>query len=144
MYPDLDVPVVQLSVQTQRGSAHHWHLGAAIAPLADEGVLIVGSGHVTHNLRDWMTGLRRPAPLPYVGAFADWLAVHLAAHDRDAVIGYRDLAPDASRAHPTEEHFMPLLVAWGAAGQDAAAERVYRAIDASALAMDAYRFTPAH
>jgi len=140
MYPEADIPVVQLSVQTQRGAAHHWHLGEAIAPLADEDVLIVGSGHVTHNLRDWMTNSRRPAPLPYVTEFADWIADRLAAHDRDAVIGYRDLAPEGARAHPTEEHFLPLLVAWGAAGVDARVMRVHEGQDGTALSMDAYRF----
>ena len=158
MYPDADVPVVQVSVQTQRGVAHHWHLGAALAPLADDGVLIVGSGHVTHNLRDWMQWAqvhhrskdpRRPGsgdveggPLPYVGTFAEWLAARLAAHDRDAVIEYREREPGGARAHPSEEHYVPLLVAWGAAGQDARAERVHRAIEGGALSMDAYAFWP--
>ena len=140
MYPAANVPVVQLSVQTQRGAGHHWHLGEAIAPLADEEVLIVGSGHVTHNLRDWMANARRPGPLPYVTDFANWIAGRLAAHDRDAVIGYRELAPEASRAHPTEEHFLPLLVAWGAAGSDAQATRMHESQDGAALSMDAYRF----
>ncbi|MEP7180713.1 MAG: class III extradiol ring-cleavage dioxygenase [Betaproteobacteria bacterium] len=143
MYPEADVPVVQLSVQTQRGIGHHLHLGAAIAPLADEGVLIVGSGHATHNLRDWMTTMHRPSPLPYVPAFADWLAERLAAHDRDAVIAYREQAPEAARAHPTEEHFVPLPVAWAAAGDNARAVRVHRGQDGAALSMDAYRFDPA-
>ena len=140
MYPEADVPVVQLSVQTGRGVAHHWHLGEALAPLSDEGVLIVGSGHVTHNLRDWMTSMQRPAPLPYVEAFAAWLAGRFAAHDRDSVIAYRDLAPDAARAHPTEEHFVPLLTAWGAAGAWAEAARIHHGADGPALSMDAWRF----
>ncbi len=144
MYPDADVPVVQLSVQTERGVAHHWHLGEAIAPLADEGVLIVGSGHVTHNLRDWMMNMRHPAPLPYVGQFAEWLAGRFAAHDRDAVIAYRERAPDAARAHPTEEHFVPLLTAWGAAGAQADAVRVHHGQDGAALSMDAWRFDGPH
>jgi 4,5-DOPA dioxygenase extradiol len=140
MYPAIDVPVVQLSVQTERGIAHHWHLGSALQPLADDGVLVVGSGHLTHNLRDWALSRQQPRPLRYVGAFADWIAARLDAQDVAAVIGYRDHAPDATRAHPTEEHFAPLPVAWAAAGGASRAERVFSGREGDALAMDAYLF----
>jgi 4,5-DOPA dioxygenase extradiol len=139
MYPSADVPVVQLSVQPAFGTEHHLRLGAALAPLADDGVLVMGSGHATHNLHDWMRHRRDPRPLDYVPRFADWLAGRLAAGDRDALIVYREHA-DAARAHPTEEHFLPLLVAWGAAGTGARATRVHAAIEEAALAMDAYVF----
>ena len=142
MYPDVDVPVVQVSVQTARGTAHHWHLGQALAPLADEGVLIIGSGHVTHNLRDWMAARQRPAPMPYAEQFSEWLAERIASGDHDALIDYRSLEPDGARAHPTEEHFVPLLVAWGAAATGARAERFHRGIEGGALSMDAYAFWP--
>ena len=141
MYPGIDVPVVQLSVQTQRGVPHHWHLGAALRPLADDGVLIVGSGHVTHNLQDWMRSLHGGGQaLPYVATFADWLEQRLVAHDRDAIDHYRSRAPEAARAHPTEEHFMPLPVAWGAAGDAPRVLRAFRGSEAGAMAMDAYVF----
>ena len=144
MYPQRDIPVVQLSVQPQLGTAHHLAMGRALAPLAARDVLVIGSGHVTHNLRDWFT--RRGSSdgtLPYVTEFATWLEQRLAANDDDAVVGYRDQAPAAERAHPTEEHFLPLLVAVGAAGAGALAEKVYESIEGAALAMDAYRFRPA-
>ena len=140
MYPARDVPVVQVSVQTSLGTAHHLQLGAALAPLAEEGVLILGSGHATHNLRDWFAHHAEPRPLAYVVQFSHWLQERLLANDRDALVNYRDRAPDASRAHPTEEHFLPLFVALGAAGSDARATPVYQAIDGAALSMDAYRF----
>ena len=70
----------------------------------------------------------------------NWLKQQLEAHDADAVVAYRERAPEAARAHPTEEHFLPLLVAWGAAGTDARAERLLSAIDGGALALDSYRF----
>lgn len=143
MYPAADVPVVQLSVQPELGTAHHLRLGAALAPLADDGVLVIGSGHATHNLRDWTRHRHEPRPLDYVARFANWLAERLAAGDREALIAYRDRAPDAARAHPTEEHFLPLLVAWGAAGEGARVERLSTGFDGGALANDLYKFHPA-
>jgi 4,5-DOPA dioxygenase extradiol len=140
MYPDKEIPVVQLSVQPELGTAHHLRLGRALAPLADDGVLIVGSGHTTHNLRDWMTNPRRQEPLRYAQAFADWLHARLQARDDDALLAYREQAPEATRAHPTEEHFLPLFVAWGAAGPNARAERIVNGFEAGALSLDSYRF----
>jgi len=140
MYADADVPVVEISLQPERGTAHHVELGRALAPLADDGILIVGSGHATHNLRDWMMNPRRRDPLSYAQEFAAWLHERLAAGDTDALIAYRDRAPEAARAHPTEEHFLPLLVAWGAAGEGARAERMSAGIDGGALVNDSYKF----
>ncbi len=140
MYPDADVPVVQLSVQPERGTAHHLRLGGALAPLSADNVLIIGSGHTTHNLRDWMTQPRRQEPLRYAEAFAGWVAQHLRDHDTEALLAYREQAPDAARAHPTEEHFLPLFVAWGAAGADADVLRIVDGFEAGALSMDSYRF----
>ena len=119
-------------------------LGAALAPLAKDGVLIVGSGHTTHNLRDWMANMRRHEPLHYAQHFADWLHERLTAHDTAALIAYRDVAPEAARAHPTEEHFLPLHVAWGAAGNDPRVERIVGGFEAGALSMDSYAFHPVH
>ncbi len=142
MYPEADVPVVQLSVQPQLGPTHHVRLGRALAPLADDGVLIIGSGHTTHNLRDWVANSRKPEPLAYARAFSAWLAATLDAHDTDALEAYRELAPEASRAHPSEEHFLPLFVAYGAAGDDARPDRVFEGFENGALAMDSYLFGP--
>jgi 4,5-DOPA dioxygenase extradiol len=140
MYPERDVPVVQISVQTSLGTAHHLRLGEALAPLTGEGVLVIGSGHVTHNLRDWFAHHADPQPLDYVVQFSHWLQQQLATNDREAVLDYRDRAPGATRAHPTEEHFLPLFVALGAAGPNARAALAYASIDGAALSMDAYRF----
>ena len=82
-------------------------------------------------------GGRTPA---YVRAFADWLAERLAARDIDALLDYRRLAPDAARAHPEEEHLLPLFVALGAGGDTAQATRFHAGIDDYVLAMDAWRF----
>jgi 4,5-DOPA dioxygenase extradiol len=140
MYPDADVPVVQLSVQPARGPAHHVALGRALSPLSERGVLIVGSGHVTHNLRDWTRHARASPRLAYAVAFADWIAERLDANDEAALVGWKEQAPGAERAHPTDEHFLPLLVAFGAARAGARVDRFHRDIVGGALAMDAYRF----
>ncbi|MFO1394518.1 MAG: class III extradiol ring-cleavage dioxygenase [Steroidobacteraceae bacterium] len=143
MYPARDVPVLELSVQTALGTEHHLRLGEALAPLARDGVLVLGSGHVTHNLHDWMRRQRDPLPLPYVHEFAQWLAATLEAGDRTALVDYRARAPSAVRAHPTEEHFLPLYVALGAAGPGARAVRAHAGTEGNALSMDAWRFEPA-
>ena len=140
MYPDADVPIVQLSVQTAMNPQHHYAVGRALASLANDGVLIVGSGHLTHNLRDWMQSRGQTAHAPYAQKFQRWVFDRLAAHDVEALTAYRSDAPDAVRAHPTEEHFLPLFVALGAAGGDAEPERVFDGFEGSALAMDVYRF----
>lgn len=139
MYPRADVPVVQLSLQRGRGAAQHYRIGRALEALRAEDVLVVGSGHMTHNLREWREA-GAAAPAPYVHAFQDWVQARLAADDLDALLDYRALAPQAQRAHPSEEHFLPLYVALGAAGARPAARRVYDAVEGSVLAMDAYLF----
>ncbi|MET0442040.1 MAG: 4,5-DOPA dioxygenase extradiol [Casimicrobiaceae bacterium] len=143
MYPDADVPVVQLAVQPARGTAHHVELGRALASLADENVLIIGSGHTTHNLRDWMQSRQRHDAQTYAGEFADWVRATLERGDTDALVRYRDLAPHAARSHPTDEHFLPLFVAWGAAGERARVERVVEGLEGGVLSMDSYLFHPA-
>lgn len=140
MYPACDVPVVQLSVQTALGAAHHLGLGEALAPLRDEGVLVIGSGHVTHNLRDWAAHRGDRQPADYVVQFPAWLNERLLRRERDELLAWQERAPSAARAHPTDEHFLPIFIALGAAGADAAPTRFYTAIDAGVLSMDAYRF----
>jgi 4,5-DOPA dioxygenase extradiol len=139
MYPKADVPVVQLAVQTELGTQHHLALGRALAPLAAEGVLVIGSGHLTHNLRDRGNG----GVAPYALAFQDWVKQRIDRHALDELADYRRLMPDGVRAHPTDEHFLPLYVALGAAGAGYRAERLYDGIEMGALAMDAYLFRPA-
>ena len=139
MYPQADVPVVELALQSALGPRHHYRIGQALEALRGEEVLVIGSGHLTHNLREWR-GAARAAPAPYVREFQDWVHARLAAGEVEALLEYRSRAPHAARAHPTEEHFLPLYVALGAAGAHPAALRLYDAIESGVLAMDAYRF----
>lgn len=140
MYPPADVPVVQVAVQPRLGPRHHLALGAALAGLRDEGVLLVGSGALTHNLREVAIDQRAAPALPWVREFADWFDDRLAARDVTTLLDYRAQAPHAARIHPTEEHLLPLFFALGAAGPDAVARRIHGGFAYAALAMYAYAF----
>jgi 4,5-DOPA dioxygenase extradiol len=140
MFPEADVPVFTLSLQSHLGAEHHYRIGRVLAPLREAGVLIVGSGNLTHNLKHF--GLLRGEVNPpgYVAAFQGWVRDRLLAGDAASLLEYRNLAPGAELAHPTDEHLLPLYVALGAAGADFAAEQVYSGIEHNMLAMDAYAF----
>jgi 4,5-DOPA dioxygenase extradiol len=141
LYPDADIPVVPLSIQPLLGPAHQLALGRALAPLRDDGVLIVGSGSITHNLHDWHGGYGEGRNAPYVLPFIEWVERRLGENDVPALLDYRRQAPFAEQAHPTDEHLLPLYVAMGAAGGEAlGAQRIDAGIDAGFLAMDIYRF----
>lgn len=137
MYPANDIPVLQLSVQTHLGPAHHLRLGEALRPLAAEGILILASGSFTHDLRslDWRGNNVAP---DWVTAFADWMTTALAEGRVDDLVNYRRLAPHAERNHPTEEHILPLFVALGAGA--AQARMLHTSLTFSVLRMDAYAF----
>jgi len=150
LYPDANVPVTQISIQPSLDAEHHMRVGAALAPLTRKGVLIIGSGHMTHNLREWMSRARQTSMAladsqaePYVTEFRQWIASALARNDRASLVRWQQLAPNAARAHPTPEHLMPLFVAFGAAGENLVRiEPVDAGIDHGVLAMDAYVFWP--
>lgn len=149
LYPEADVPVAQISIQSSRDAAHHLQVGRALAPMAQDGVLIIGSGHVTHNLREFFTQAQAPSQLqsqsttaPYVKEFSDWVANALTTHDEDALKQWQQQAPHAQRAHPTPEHFLPLLLAYGAADAQTRVERIDLGVEGGVLAMDAYVFWP--
>lgn len=119
MFPRADVPVLQVSVPYRWSAQQLFDLGAALAPLRDQGVLVLGSGGAVHNLGrlDWRGGDTPPA---WAQQFEGWLRRSLQAHDVDELLAYRERAPDLQLAHPTVDHFLPLLVALGAArGGDA-------------------------
>jgi 4,5-DOPA dioxygenase extradiol len=140
LYPAADIPVVPLSIQPALGPAHQFAVGRALASLRAEGVLVIGSGSITHNLHDFRAGYDAANEAPYVRPFTDWIERTLGEGDTDALLDYRRQAPFAQRAHPTDEHLLPLFVALGAAGDGARAQRIDAGIDLGFLAMDIYRF----
>ena len=145
MFPEADVPVIPLSLQSRAGPQQAYRLGQALAGLGEKGFLVIASGNLTHNLHDYFVASRNDQQTPsYVRDFAEWIAERVENQGLEDMLNYRVTAPNATRAHPTDEHLLPLYVAWGAAGADAKAERFYSGIDDYVLAMDAYTFTPQH
>lgn len=117
MYPEADVPVLQVSMPTL-DPVRLLELGRRLAPLRDEGVLIIGSGFFTHNLNDVMWGAGPNEAHTWSREFDDWGRRTLAAGDLDALVDFRHTAPAAGTAHPRTEHFAPLFVSLGAGEDD--------------------------
>lgn len=141
MFPDADVPVIPLSVQHHGGPQHAFRVGQALAPLAQQGFLIVASGNVTHNLRDWQIVSMTGQPTPdYVQQFADWVHAQMTGRHTEALLNYRQTQPAGTRAHPRDEHLLPLFTALGAAGADAQPQAFFRGIYDHVIAMDGYAF----
>ncbi len=141
MYPEADIPVAQFAVQPGQSAADHIALGRQLADLRREGVLILGSGGAVHNLREFVSGGSGTAR--WATGFADWLDAALTAGDADAVANWLTACPDARRAHPSDEHFLPLPVALGAAGDGFRAERLHAGFEHGSLGMQAYAFSSA-
>ena len=137
MYPQADIPVVQVSLPTRGGPALQTRVGHALASLREHGVLLIGSGSITHNLRelDWHAGPESVEP--WAKTFRDWMIEKLAANDEAALHDYRQQAPNAVRNHPSDEHLLPLYFARGAGGAFSIA---HQGFTMGALGMDIYRF----
>ncbi len=144
-FPDADIPIVQISIDPRRDAKYHHSLGAALAPLGGENILIVGSGHITHNLRAVFSAMRGGVK-PDAGmenkvhSFTGWFAETLARRDTEALLDWKNRAPFVFENHPTDEHLMPLFFAAGAAGDGAAASRIHASRQMGFFAFDCYRF----
>lgn len=140
MYPEADIPVTQIAVQTAMGPEHHLRLGEALRPLRDEGVLIIGSGSATHNLLEFGGHAYDSPPPDWVSTFNDWLASALEAGRTADLLDYRRVAPQAVRNHPTEEHLLPLFAAMGAATPGLRPRHIHSGYTYGVIGMDAWRF----
>ncbi len=140
MYPGADIPVVPFSVQSHLGPAHHLQVGRALAPLREEGVLVIGSGSYTHDLSRFRGRALEAATPDDVAAFAGWFDAALLENRTTDLLAYRTQAPHAAENHPTEEHLLPLYVALGAAGPTGRAEHLHESTTYGVLRMDAYAF----
>lgn len=143
MFPDADIPVVPLSMQHHEGPAFAYAVGRALRPLIERGLLIIGSGNITHNLRDWQVASRQGGiDADYARRFSDWVQNRIDAHAIDDLLDYRRAHSDGVRAHPRDEHLLPLFTALGAGGLDAEATAFHRGLSEFVLAMDSYIFRP--
>jgi 4,5-DOPA dioxygenase extradiol len=134
MVPDADIPVLQLSVQPHQSPAYHVALGHALKPFRETG-LILASGGFVHNLRElaWGGGSE---PV-WSQNYASWMDVAITERRTEDLVAYRRQAPEAARAHPSEDHILPLFVAYGA-GESST--RLHQSATFVSLRMDAYRF----
>jgi 4,5-DOPA dioxygenase extradiol len=138
MFPQANIPVIQLSVQSRLSAAHHLALGRVLQPLRDEGVLIMGSGAATHNLPAFHGQLLGAPVQDYVQAFDDWLYENITQGKTEKLVDYLNQAPFAQRNHPSPEHYLPLLVPLGAAGEGACGRRIHCEIDYGIFSMASY------
>jgi len=138
LYPDADLPVFQVSLPESLDAQGAWRLGEALKPLASEGVLIIGSGSLTHNLGDIQR--ENAKPQRYAREFSEWVRKAVVTHDSERLKSTLDQAPYARRAHPTTEHFLPLLVAAGAADPEATVQVIDGGIEFGVLSMESYVF----
>lgn len=137
LFPKADKPVFQVSLPHDIDAAGALRLGRALAALRRRGVLIVGSGSLTHNLYEFRQHVRDPE---YAQEFADWVRGAVEARDVAALVDYRRRAPHAARAHPSEDHYLPLLVAAGASDARDATRLIEGGMTYEVLSMDSFAF----
>ncbi len=139
MWPDGDVPVVPMTVLPGASPTAHFELGRLLAPLADQGVQIIGSGAATHNLEAYLEATPNDPPHDWVIAFTTWLAEKAERGETADLLDYRARAPFARQNHPTDEHLLPFFMALGA-GKSGTGQRIHQATEYGVIAMDAYAF----
>lgn len=143
IYPEADIPVLPLAWVPNLPPAQQFALGEVLATLRGQGVLVMGSGSITHNLRRVFGNGRPPVntkEIPESAAFRHWMSERSEARDWDALFAYRTRAPHAVDMHPTDEHLLPWYVAAGAGGRESAPLRLYEDVTYGCLGMDAYAF----
>jgi len=135
VYPDADVPVVQLSINETRPAAFHFEVGKRLAPLRDEGVLIVGSGNLVHNLHTYAWGRHLPDPYDWATRFEQTAREMIVAGEYQPLIDYERLGQDAMLSIPTPDHYLPLLYVIGTRQQGEAVSFPVEGIDGGSISM---------
>ena len=147
-FPDADIPIVQLAVDPDQDAKYHYEIGRTLAPLAAEGVLLVGTGHITHNLRAVFDVMRSgksvdPEMVGKVNAFIDWFAEKFGEGDTRSILQWREQAPFVAENHPTDEHLLPLFFAYGAGGERVEAVRAHHSVQFGFFAYESWMFANA-
>jgi 4,5-DOPA dioxygenase extradiol len=143
LYPNADVPVLPLAWSPRESPERLFALGRALAPLADEGVLVLGTGSITHNLRRVFSQGLHDTGSPEIAestAFRGWMLARSAERDWDALFDYRRRAPHAVDMHPSDEHLLPWYIAAGVGGRYATPVRLHDSVTFGCLGMDTYAF----
>lgn len=140
LFPKADVPVVQVALPARFGAREVLAMGEALAPLREQGILVVGSGSMTHNLAEFFGGQREAAP--YVLEFSRWIETAVTTGSVAPLLNYLHEAPHAQRSHPTDDHFLPIFFALGAggfhAGYTVPVDYLSREVMYGMLAMDSF------
>ncbi|MCM3627831.1 dioxygenase [Paenibacillus glycanilyticus] len=138
LYPEADIPVIALSVNRYLTNEQQYQIGKALAELREQDVLIIGSGGTVHNLRalNW----RSAGVDDWAESFDNWLQEKLEAWDTESLFRYETLAPYAAQAVPTSEHFIPLLLAMGAADGTRQAKLLHRSYQYGNLSLSCWEF----
>jgi 4,5-DOPA dioxygenase extradiol len=135
VFPEADIPIVQLSIDETQPSAFHFELGKRLAPLRDEGILIVGSGNLVHNLHTYAWGKHMPEPYDWAVRFETAAKEMMVQDEFEPLINYESLGRDALLAIPTPDHYLPLLYVIGAKRNDDAITFPVEGVDGGSISM---------
>lgn len=138
MFPEADVPVVQLSIDGRQPAAYHLELGKRLAPLRDQGVLVLGSGNIVHNLRLMDRSLQGVGP-EWAARFDTMVQTYVENGDDSALVSY-ERHPDSELAIPTPDHYLPLLYSVGVRGNDDTCDVIVDGLDLGCVSMTSYQF----
>lgn len=139
IYPNADIPVVQISLPLNENAEFFYDLGSKLSWLCEENILVIGTGNITHNLREAFSGNYSDEP-KWVNEFAEWVYEKLNAGDINSLLEWKTKAPNARQNHPTDEHLLPFFASLGAAGNNAKCDRIHKSVDYGVLRMDAFSF----
>jgi 4,5-DOPA dioxygenase extradiol len=140
MYPEADIPVVQVSVQPHKSPTHHRQVGEALRGLREQGILVIGSGALTHNLREVRWHDAGNAPVAWAEGFGDWVLERVTSGRFDEIEQAWASAPSALRNHPSTDHLWPLFVAMGAATPGQPGQVAHKGTELGVLRMDTFAF----
>ncbi|MCA1815026.1 MAG: 4,5-DOPA dioxygenase extradiol [Acidobacteria bacterium] len=140
VFPEADVPVVQLSIDETRAPSFHYELGLSLAPLRDEGVLVMGSGNVVHNLHAYAWGRHPAEPLDWAVRFESRARELLEAGEHEPLVNYESLGRDAALSAPTPDHYLPLVYVMGASRAGEPVTFPVEGVDGGSVSMLSVRF----